>query len=189
MTLFLRIFTSVQYTRISDAIAGIAQFKQPCYLSKTDISMAYRNLPLRPDEYHLFGFKWKDVLYYDKCLPMGCSSSCQIFERFSTSLHWIGEKYMSEGKMFHILDDFLIVSVSRIRQAILTNIFTNMRGNRHSDGPGQNIRPSYLWHSDGPGQNNRPSYLFNFLGNRVRHSTTRGSIAKRQNRKVLIYDK
>jgi hypothetical protein len=36
-------------------------------LSKTDISMAYRNLPLRPGEYHLFGFKWKDLLYYDKC--------------------------------------------------------------------------------------------------------------------------
>jgi hypothetical protein len=67
MTLFLRICTSVQYTRIADAIARIAQFKQPCYLSKTDISMAYRNLPLRPGEYHLFGFKWKDLLYYDKC--------------------------------------------------------------------------------------------------------------------------
>jgi hypothetical protein len=40
---------------------------------------------------------------------MGCSVSCQIFERFSSGLHWIGQYYMPEGLMFHILDDFLIV--------------------------------------------------------------------------------
>ena len=51
--------------------------------------MAYRHLPLKPEEYHLFGFRWNSLYYYDKCLPMGCASSCQIFERLSTGLHWI----------------------------------------------------------------------------------------------------
>ena len=50
-------FSSVQYTQITDAIAGIKKFKSPCYLAKTDISMAYRHLPLQPEEYHLFGFR------------------------------------------------------------------------------------------------------------------------------------
>jgi hypothetical protein len=49
------------------------------------------------------------LYYFDKCLPMVCSVSCQIFERFSSGLHWIGQYYMPEGLMFHILDDFLIV--------------------------------------------------------------------------------
>lgn len=106
-------FRSVQYTRIIDAIRGIKEFKSPCFLAKTDISMAYRNLPLRPEEYHLFGFMWKGLYYHDKCLPMGVSSACQIFERFSTGLHWIGQNFMNEGIMFHILDDFLIVAQSR----------------------------------------------------------------------------
>lgn len=106
-------FCSVQYTKIIDAIRGIKEFKSPCFLAKTDISMAYRNLPLRPEEYHLFGFMWKGLYYHDKCLPMGVSSACQIFERFSTGLHWIGQNFMNEGITFHILDDFLIVAQSR----------------------------------------------------------------------------
>jgi len=83
-------FSTVQYTRVSDAVSGIKSFESKCYMAKTDISNAYRNLPLKPEEYHLFGFKWNNLYYYDRCLPMGCSSSCQIFERFSTGLHGIG---------------------------------------------------------------------------------------------------
>lgn len=105
-------FTSVQYTVISDAIAGIKKLGNFSYLCKTDISNAYRNLPLRPDEYHLFGFKWNDLYYCDRALPMGCASPCQIFERFSSSLHWVCKSYMLEGMIFHILDDFLIVAQS-----------------------------------------------------------------------------
>lgn len=105
-------FTSVRYTQISDAIAGIMKLERCSHLCKTDISNAYRNLPLKPEDYHLFGFKWNDLYYYDKCLPMGCASSCQIFERFSSSLHWVGQSYMPKGMIFHILDDFLIVAQS-----------------------------------------------------------------------------
>jgi hypothetical protein len=48
--------------------------------------------------------------YYDRCLPMGASTSCQIFESFSSSLHWIMEnKYCAAG-MSHIIDDFLFVA-------------------------------------------------------------------------------
>ena len=41
---------------MADAIAGIKKFKSRAFLAKTDISMAYRNLPLRPEDYHLVGF-------------------------------------------------------------------------------------------------------------------------------------
>jgi hypothetical protein len=72
--------------------------------------MAYRNLPLRMQEYHLFGFKWKQLYYFDKCLSMGCSSSCQIFERISSILHSIGQFAMPDGLVFHILDDYFYCS-------------------------------------------------------------------------------
>lgn len=105
-------FSTVHYTQIEDAIKGIKQFTSPCFLAKTDISMAYRNLPLRVQEYHLFGFKWKQLYYYDKCLPMGCSSSCQMCERFSSSLHSIGQFVMPDGLVLHILDDFFCSTIS-----------------------------------------------------------------------------
>ena len=80
--------------------------------SKDRRNVGLCNLPLRVQEYHLFGFKWKQLYYYDKCLPMGCSSSCQIYERFSSSLHSIGQFVIPDGLVFHILVDFFIVAPS-----------------------------------------------------------------------------
>jgi hypothetical protein len=52
-------------------------------------------------EFHYF--------YFDRCLPMGASSSCQIFEKFSCAIQWIMQtKYHAAG-MSHIIDDFLFV--------------------------------------------------------------------------------
>jgi hypothetical protein len=41
---------------------------------------------------------------------MGCTSACQIFERFSTALEWIGKRHIPEGVIIHILDKFFIMT-------------------------------------------------------------------------------
>ena len=41
---------------------------------------------------------------------MGCSSSCSIFETFSTSLEWIIQSRMKHVTVLHILDDFLFIA-------------------------------------------------------------------------------
>ena len=79
-------------------------------MAKYHIEMAHINLPLSSSEYHTFGIFWNGVNYFDKCLAMGCASDCQIFERFSSALKWIGQWYMSNGEIIHILDDFLIIA-------------------------------------------------------------------------------
>jgi hypothetical protein len=33
-----------------------------------------------PEDFELFGFKFKGLYFHDKCLPMGCSASCALFE-------------------------------------------------------------------------------------------------------------
>ena len=48
--------------------------------------------------------------YYDKCLPQGCASSCQIFEKFSTAIQTIFNYYHPEANCIHMLDDFLILA-------------------------------------------------------------------------------
>jgi hypothetical protein len=64
---------------------------------------------IHPSDHHLLGFTWNNCYYYDRCIPMGASSSCQIFESFSCVLQWIMEfKYKAAG-MSHIIDDFLFV--------------------------------------------------------------------------------
>jgi len=102
--------SSVHYARISDAIQVIKTTGAGCYMAKTDIKSAFRIVPIHPDDYHLLGMKWNDSYYFDRCLPMGCSSSCAIFEAFSTSLEWLSKHHLGASSVLHILDDFLFIA-------------------------------------------------------------------------------
>ena len=100
--------STVSYATIKDAISYIQNSPSPAFMAKTDISDAFRIIPIHPSNYHLTGFWWKGY-YYDKCLPMGCSSSCKIFEEFSTALKWILNKKFGINNVVKILDDFLFI--------------------------------------------------------------------------------
>jgi hypothetical protein len=67
---------------------------------------AFRNIDIHPSDYHLLGFTWNGFYHYDKCLPMGASSSCQMFEKFSSALQFIMETKYQVAGMSHI---FLLV--------------------------------------------------------------------------------
>ena len=54
--------------------------------------------------------KWDNQFYYHVCLPMGLSSSCAIFEAFSSSLEWISVHRFGASSVLHILDDFLFIA-------------------------------------------------------------------------------
>jgi hypothetical protein len=97
----LDIETSVPYATVDDAIRIIKQAGPGCFLAKTDIKNAFRIIPINPADYHLLGIKWRESYYYDRAMPMGCSSSCRTFETFSTAVEWIARD---------LLDDFLIIS-------------------------------------------------------------------------------
>ena len=103
---------TVKYATVTQAIKFMLRFGKGCFLAKTDIKSAFRIVPVHPSNYHLLGFTWRDKFYYDRCLPMGCSSSCSIFEAFSTSLEWIIRQKVSDVAVLHILDDFLFISSS-----------------------------------------------------------------------------
>lgn len=78
-------------------------------MAKTDIEDAFRIIPINPDDYHLLCFSWNNEYYYECVLPMGASSSCKIFEAFSTALQWIMINRYNAGGMSHILDDFFFI--------------------------------------------------------------------------------
>ena len=105
-------WTAVQYATISDAIELVVNLCPQAFMSKTDVKSAFRVIPLHPDVRHLFVFHWEDYFYVDLALPMGCSSSCQIFEALSTAVEWIAKEKL-HIKLVHILDDFFLTSVSK----------------------------------------------------------------------------
>lgn len=59
----------------------VQQYEPYCLMTKTDIEDAFQIIPFNLSDYHQLGFSLKQKFYFDKCLPMGASSSCQLFEK------------------------------------------------------------------------------------------------------------
>ncbi|XP_062590566.1 uncharacterized protein LOC134252145 isoform X1 [Saccostrea cucullata] len=105
---------AVHYAGIDDAIGYIKEIGVDAFCCKTDIRSAFRILPVSPNDYELLGFMWEGKYYYDKCLPMGCRTSCKIFEEFSSAIEWIAKNKLGISAVVHILDDFLFIEHSKI---------------------------------------------------------------------------
>ena len=87
---------------------------------------AFRIIPISPDDYNLLGMQWRGLYYYDRCMPMGCSSSCLTFETFSTAVEWIARQRLSIAHILHLLDDFLIVASSATLCQAQLDLFLNL---------------------------------------------------------------
>ena len=116
--------SKVKYESINDAVK-ILQNIPNAWMAKADIADAFRLIPLHPSDYNLTGFHL-DGFYYDKCLPMGCSSSCKIFERFSTSLKWILKTQYNVCNIVKVLDDFLFIADTESECALYLKSFENL---------------------------------------------------------------
>ena len=72
---------SVQYTSFDKVLNTVSTVGPNSLMGRMDVSSAFRLLPIHPKDFVLFGFKFNDNYFFDKCLPMGCSASCQLFEK------------------------------------------------------------------------------------------------------------
>ena len=89
--------TTVKYQTINHAISWIQHHSPQAYLAKSDISDAFRIIPVHPSQYHLLGFRLDNKYYHDKMLGMGASPSCRIFEDFSDAILWILHHHRSQS--------------------------------------------------------------------------------------------
>ena len=107
-----RDMSSVQYATIQDAIYFIKQSNKPVYMAKVDVESAFRIIPVSLADRPLLGFQWHGKFFMDAVLPMGCSSSCAIFESFSTALEWAAKHKLRATEVVHVIDDFLLLAHS-----------------------------------------------------------------------------
>lgn len=120
---------SLTYVKIDDAIRLIKNCGKGALLCKTDISDAFKLLPIRRDQWPLFGIKWKSQYYFYHRLAFGCRSSPAIFDKLSTAICWIAQNNYGIENILHLLDDFLTVDspvsdcVGERTMALLTTIF------------------------------------------------------------------
>ena len=107
--------SSVHYASINDAVFVIKRMGAGCFKAKTDVKSAFRIIPIHPNDFALLGMKWQDSYYFDRSLPIGSSSSCAIFEAFSTALQCLAMTRLGASGVLHILDDFLFTADNRAR--------------------------------------------------------------------------
>lgn len=100
---------SLSYVRIDDAIEYIAKCGQGSLLCKADISDAFKLIPIKPEQYHLFCIKWQDLYYFSSKLAFGSRSSPVIFDSFSKAICWIAMNKYNIKFILHLLDDFLTI--------------------------------------------------------------------------------
>ena len=103
---------SVKYISFDKVIELIAIQGINAKLAKIDIKSAFRLLPIYPGDFDLLGFQFKGQYYIDKCLPMGCSISCSLFEKIASFLHWMVAHKTNKMTLYHYLDDFIFVGPS-----------------------------------------------------------------------------
>ena len=136
----------VHYASFDKAVSIAVSAGHGAWLAKSDIKSAFRLLPVSPEDYELLGFSFDGSFYYDRCLPMGCSISCALFEKFSTLLEFRVKFVTKSSSVTHYLDDFLFVGSSRSSCSTLLNTFTTIceelgvpLAHEKTEGPSQTI--------------------------------------------------
>ena len=113
------------YGSIDEAVKIIASFPNP-YLAKTDIANAFRMIPIQLTECPLLCFSWKNCIYMDLAMPMGCASSSQTFQAFSDALVLVAQNKFGVGPVVCVLDDFLFIEDSEEKCLGSLNRFQEM---------------------------------------------------------------
>lgn len=101
--------STVTLETFDDVVSLVLKAGRDCLLCKADIEDAFSILPMSPLDYHKLGFSFKGKFYFSRVLPMGASSSVQIFESFSKALQWILQTKYGIKFVSHIIDDFIFV--------------------------------------------------------------------------------
>ena len=90
-----------------------------CSIGKSDMSSAFRHVPMAKDKWWLLVMKaqhpiTKKIMYFvDKCLPFGSSISCAIFQAISDAIAWIVQHKTKKANV-NYLDDYLFAALKKI---------------------------------------------------------------------------
>ena len=122
---------SLVYVKLEDAIRKIKEYGPASWLNKTDITDAFKNIPIAKHLWHLYGVKWKNKYWYFKVLVFGSRSSPWIFSALSVAVCWIATNNYGIESIFHMLDAFLAIDqpmcVPERTMAIISLIFNSLK--------------------------------------------------------------
>ena len=121
---------SLNYVTIDNAINLFKKYGRNIPMCKTDISDAFKLIPIKPELWPFHGIKWNNQYYFFTRLVIGSRSSPKIFDTLSQNICWIAEKEFRINSIIHPLDDFLTVDppdyLADRKMSLLTHIFASL---------------------------------------------------------------
>ena len=112
---------SLSHVKIDDAIQLIQQFGVGSLMCKTDMTDAFKQIPIRPNQWHLFCFKWKTNYYHYVRLPFGCRSSSKLFDTLSSAICWIAKNNYGIHNILHLF--IFKYNVSKLSVPMIQYVF------------------------------------------------------------------
>ena len=71
----------VSYPTVDEVAQLILAKGKGCYLYKRDLKRAYRQFPVDPGDYHLLGYRWRGLIFFDRVLSMGLRMAAMACQR------------------------------------------------------------------------------------------------------------
>ena len=112
-------YCSVQYPEFDQAVKMCILAGKDCFMGKSDMSAAFRNVRMSKDDWALMVMKAKSPIdgkwYYfvDKCKPFGSLISCAIFQHFSNAVAFL-VTFRTKKKALNYLDDFFFTALLKM---------------------------------------------------------------------------
>ena len=106
---------TVKYPDFDEAVRLCIKEGAGCCVGKSDMSSAFRHVPMAKDQWWLLVMKAMHPIsgqwsyFVDKCLPFGSSISCAIFQAISNAIAWIVE-FRSRKPNVNYLDYYLFAA-------------------------------------------------------------------------------
>ena len=76
---------TVRYPSPDRVVKMMSKLGKRAEIGVIDIKNAFRLFRVFPGDFYLLGLTINDKYYIDKCLSMGCSISCNMFQKFQHS--------------------------------------------------------------------------------------------------------
>ena len=92
------------YPTIDQLARRVYELGEHCLLYKRDLSRYFRQIPACPGSYSFLGWRWKQMLFFDRMMPMGLVSSSYVAQRITNAITYI---HRNAGFFaLNYLDDF-----------------------------------------------------------------------------------
>ena len=97
---------TLSYCSVDDAFMIVSSLGRSALMAKINLRNAFCLIPVRLQDWNLFGIKWCGKFYIDTCLPFGLRFAPFLFNQLADAIHWSLQHNYNVRHILHDLDDF-----------------------------------------------------------------------------------